>query len=209
VEESSQQQMKAANWRQDYDTCVATCKTLERSLESAQMDLKNIQLQQERLLAEAIVAAQQEIRAEADRQFSHANKMFLQLKKDYADAVDERQVWIKRTEDTTANVSHATQAFQGRMDALNYQLESTKTEFELSKIEHGNLKQQLQSDSALFAERMESKRRDVTKMEKECAEAHQLVGTAVREKESLRREVKELKGVCEELMSMVEVGEES
>jgi len=206
VEEASQQHVQSSTLRQDYDTCVEHCKQLEWTLQNSKLDLQNIQAQQERLLTEAIVAAQEEIRIEADRQFASANRMFLQLKKEYADAVEERLVWMKRTEETTTNVTQATQTYQTRMDALNYQLESIKTEYELSKIEHGQLKQQLQSDSTLFNERMEGMRRDVVKMEKECAEAHQLVGTAVREKEKLKREVQELKGVCEELMSMVEVG---
>ena len=208
VEEFSQQQIKFANLRQDYDSCVQNCKDLERSMENAQNDLGMIRSQQERLISEAVRVAQEEIRAEADRQFAHANKMFLQLKQDYSDAVEERQMWIQRTEETTTNANNAMQTFQSRIDALTYQLESTRTELELSKIEHGKIKQQAQSDSALFSERMDNMRREVAKMEKECAEAHQLVGTAVREKEKLKREVQELKGVCEELMSMVEVEEQ-
>jgi chromosome segregation ATPase len=208
MDENSQHLMKISTLKQDYESSVQNCKDLECSLQNAKQDLSNIRLQQERLISEAVILAQEEIRAEADRQFAHANKMFLQLKKDYSTAVEERQMWMKRSEETMASVQNATQTFQSRMETLNYQLESTKTELEMSKMEHGKVRQQLQADSVLFAERMEEMRRDVVRMDRECAEAHQLVGTAVREKERLRKEVQELKAVCEELVSMVEGGED-
>jgi chromosome segregation ATPase len=203
TDEATQQQVKNSAQRVEYDAVLKIQKDLEASIQGVQSEIKKTLAQREKLIAEAIRSAQEEIKIAAEKQFAQSNIAFIQLKKDLAVVEDEKKVWFKRAEEATSKLDDISSNSNRRIDDLARQVSKAREDLEFSKTDVSRTKQQLVHERTVFTERVESMTRDVTRLGKECAEAHQLAETIEQEKSQLKREANELKALSDELMSLV------
>ena len=203
MDEAAQQQAMHSAQRVEYDTIFKVQKDLEANIQGVQNEIKNTLTQREKLIADAVRKAQEEIKVEAERQFAQSNIAFIQMKKDLVAIDAEKKLWFKRAEEATSKLDDINSNANRRIDDISRQLNNTKEELEGSKADVSRLKQQMGNDRTAFTNRVENMTKDLTRLSKECAEANQLAETIEREKIQLKQEADELKGLSEELMSIV------
>lgn len=180
---------------------------------------------------------EQEIRSAAQRQFSEANKYYLQLKNDYDSTCNENAALkntIKEVQSKADSVARERKGVEmelksevarlkaGMKVALNIffflicvlsLLTTFVTIFlfaiELANNEAKHAKEQQEATAALD-QTQEIERELRAKLDEantNCTQAHMSLATVVHEKEKLEKENKELTSLSEELMGMVERGE--
>jgi len=154
----------------------------------------------------AVEEAEQQLQAEAEKQFAQANKLYVKLKNDYDGTLNSYEIseecngkLKEELETNHGKYSSQISVLQQEVDKLELSLQDTQ-----SHLTYTN--QQYEAQKVGWNEVEQGWNARIEAYKTECAQAHQLVGTVVREKEVLKEENKELQSLCEEMMGIVESG---
>ena len=191
---------------------------------------------QNRIVAERKI--EQDMRSAAEKQFKDANKFYLKLKREYDLAEEEIDKLTKDLEENDLMFDSFRKESKGReMKCLaeiadlkagknffivnlffnerlglfaNSFLSNVFIHTVLAKAEASRARLEQEYSSELEASRdMENVlRQKLDEASTNCTQAHMSLATVVNEKEKLEKENKELNSVCEELMMMIEGGNE-
>jgi len=212
----SEMQALTQSLRSQVEQYKANDDSIQQELHVAQQSIQTFQSQQshyEHLVQKekentllAVEEAEQQLQAEAEKQFAQANKLYVKLKNDYDGTLNSYEISEEcnrkmKEELETNHGKHVTQisVLQQELDKLELSLQDTQ-----SHLTYTN--QQYEAQKAGWNEVEQGWNAKIEAYTKECAQAHQLVGTVVREKEVLKEENKELQSLCEEMMGIVESG---
>jgi len=188
---------------------------VEQALREAEDLMITIRTDHERALeaekAKREVACDQvkdEMITAAEEQFARANETFMKLKHEH-DAAKTKLIKMEKELNTVKREADKLEKEQiAKEDEINADVAQLKAALASAEATVARKSQKYNSEIQQLRAVEDNLLSRVEEANTNCATAHMSLATVVAEKERLTKELEEMKSVCEELMAMIENGEQ-
>jgi len=180
---------------------------MQKTIDRLTAKLKEGERLEEIKRKEAVAEAQEDIRKAAEEQFAQAQKTYWELNENYEKMREERDLHQSEFQHLRKNSEGVERKNKAQVTALMAELAEARAGYATVQAECMKLKQSYGEKMQTLVDRENELEERLGNVERECKEAHQLVGRVVREKEELKNENNDLQALCEELMGIMEANE--
>lgn len=155
-------------------------------------------------LIEAVKKAQDEIRSAAESQFASANQTYVKLKQDYATLLKEKETMAMELTTCEKKMALKDREVETVISKYVAELAEVRAIMATAQADSIKLEQKYKTEMMILQDDNQEKTMKIEEQDKNLDDLRHKVDHAMKEKQDLVKENRELQSLCEELMAIVE-----